>query len=89
VLPADLKGEALRRAMEEAVAAVITLTTNLQPMVLIIEDWHWSDPASQSALRYLLRLVPSYRLMVSSHIAPLTTSTSAKHATARRSGSNP
>jgi class 3 adenylate cyclase/tetratricopeptide (TPR) repeat protein len=63
-LPADLKGEALRRAMEEAVAAVITLTTNLQPTVLTIEDWHWSDPASQSALRYLLRLVPSYRLMV-------------------------
>jgi tetratricopeptide (TPR) repeat protein len=33
-------------------------------MVLVIEDWHWSDPASQSAMRHLLRLVPSYRLMV-------------------------
>lgn len=63
-LPTDLKGEALRRAMEEAIAAVITLTTNLKPMVLVIEDWHWSDAASQAALRYLLRLAPSYRLMV-------------------------
>jgi len=64
VLPADLKGEALRRTMEEAIAAIITLTSKTQPVVLVIEDWHWSDPASQSALRYLFRLVPSYRLMV-------------------------
>jgi class 3 adenylate cyclase/tetratricopeptide (TPR) repeat protein len=63
-LPPDLKGEALRKALEEAIAALITLSANVQPLVLVIEDWHWSDPASQSALRYLLRLVPSYRLMV-------------------------
>jgi class 3 adenylate cyclase/tetratricopeptide (TPR) repeat protein len=63
-LPPELKGEALRRALEEAIAAIITLSADVQPMVLVIEDWHWSDPASQSALRYLLRLVPSYRLMV-------------------------
>jgi predicted ATPase/class 3 adenylate cyclase len=63
-LPPDLKGEALRRALEEAIAAIITLSADVQPVVLVIEDWHWSDPASQSALRYLLRLVPSYRIMV-------------------------
>src|SRR5579872_4459134 len=63
-LPADLKGEALRRALEEAISAIITLTTKTQPMVLVLEDWHWSDPASQSALRHLLRLVPSHRLMI-------------------------
>ena len=63
-LPPDLKGESLRRALEEAIVAIITLSADVLPMVLIIEDWHWSDPASQSALRYLLRLIPSYRLMV-------------------------
>jgi predicted ATPase/class 3 adenylate cyclase len=63
-LPADLKGEALRRAMEQAIAATVTLATKNQPMVLVIEDWHWSDPASQSALLHVLRLVPAYRLMV-------------------------
>jgi len=63
-LPPDLKGDALRKALEEAIAAIITLSADAQPMVLVIEDWHWSDPASQSVLRYLLRLVPSYRLMV-------------------------
>jgi class 3 adenylate cyclase/tetratricopeptide (TPR) repeat protein len=63
-LPPELNGEALRKALEEAIAALITLSAEAQPMVLVIEDWHWSDPASQSALRYLLRLVPSSRLMV-------------------------
>lgn len=63
-LPPELKGEPLRRALEEAIAAIITLSADVLPMVLVIEDWHWSDPASQSALRYLLRLIPSYRLMV-------------------------
>lgn len=63
-LPPDIKGEALRKALEEALAAIITMTTKLQPMVLVIEDWHWSDLASQSALRQLLRLLSSYRLMV-------------------------
>ena len=63
-LPADLTGEALRRAMEEALVGIITLATRVQPMVLLIEDWHWSDPASQSALHHLLRLVPTCRLMV-------------------------
>ncbi len=63
-LPQELKGEALRRTMEEALVAMITSVTGTRPMVFIIEDWHWSDPASQSALRRLLRVLGSYRLMV-------------------------
>jgi predicted ATPase/class 3 adenylate cyclase len=63
-LPPELTGEALRRALEDALVAVTTLTAKTTPMVFAMEDWHWSDPASQSALRHLLRLVPSYRLMV-------------------------
>jgi class 3 adenylate cyclase/tetratricopeptide (TPR) repeat protein len=63
-IPAHLTGEALRRAAEEALAAVITLATTSQPMVLVIEDWHWSDAASQSALRHLLHRAPTHRLMI-------------------------
>ena len=63
-LPADVKGEALRRAMGEALVSIITVATKTRPMVFVIEDWHWSDPTSQSALSYLLRLVPSHRLLV-------------------------
>jgi class 3 adenylate cyclase/tetratricopeptide (TPR) repeat protein len=63
-LPPDLKGDALRQALVEALVAVITLTTKAAPVVCVIEDWHWSDPTSQAALRHLLRLVPSHRLLV-------------------------
>jgi tetratricopeptide (TPR) repeat protein len=64
VLPADLSGDALRRALEEALVALITQVTKLKALVLVIEDWHWSDPASQSALRRLLPFVSSHRLML-------------------------
>ncbi|HTT38164.1 MAG TPA: adenylate/guanylate cyclase domain-containing protein [Burkholderiales bacterium] len=63
-LPTQLTGEALRHALEEALVGIITLTTKVQPMVLLIEDWHWSDAASQSALHHLLRRLPACRLMV-------------------------
>lgn len=63
-LPPELHGEALRHAMEEALVAMMTRVAKHQPMVLVLEDWHWSDPASQSALRYLLRQMPTHRLMI-------------------------
>ena len=63
-LPPELKGETLRRTTEESLVAIITAVTKTQPMVFVIEDWHWSDAASQSALRRLLRVIASHRLMV-------------------------
>lgn len=64
VLSAELEGEALRQAMEEALAAILTHATRVQPTVLVLEDWHWSDPASQLFLQHLIPLVPNYRLLV-------------------------
>ena len=52
-LPAHLQGKELRKAMEEALAVIITLNTQHQPMVMILEDWHWSDDASQAAFEAL------------------------------------
>lgn len=63
-LPADLKGEALRQAMEEALVSITMAVTKTQPVVFVMEDWHWSDAASQSALRRLLRSVVPYRILV-------------------------
>jgi class 3 adenylate cyclase/tetratricopeptide (TPR) repeat protein len=63
-LPAGLSGEPLRRTLEEALVAVITAVTRIQPMVLILEDWHWSDAASQSAFRRLAPLITRHRLLV-------------------------
>jgi predicted ATPase/class 3 adenylate cyclase len=63
-LPEHLQGRELRKAVEEAFATVITLNTRHQPMVLILEDWHWSDEASQAVLKHLIGVITSYPLIV-------------------------
>ena len=35
-----------------------------QPVVLFLEDWHWSDPASQAVLKQTVNLVSNHRLMI-------------------------
>ena len=63
-LPDGLEGDALRRELEEALAATITLNAAYKPMVLILEDWHWADEASDTTLNRLLGLVGYYSLML-------------------------
>lgn len=63
-LPARLQGKELRKAMEEALAAIIALNTQHRPMVMILEDWHWSDEASQSALKNLIDVTASVPLVL-------------------------
>jgi len=63
-LPSHLQGKELRKAMEQALVAMITLNTQHEPMVLILEDWHWSDDASQAALKHLIGVTAPYALMV-------------------------
>ena len=64
LLPENLKGEDLKRTLQESLAAIITLNTQHKPMVLILEDWHWVDDASDSALKHLVSMSPSYPLMI-------------------------
>ena len=35
-----------------------------RPVVLFLEDWHWSDEASQEVLGKLVDLVPAHALLV-------------------------
>jgi class 3 adenylate cyclase/tetratricopeptide (TPR) repeat protein len=63
-LPAHLQGKELRKALEQALVAIITLNTQHGPMILILEDWHWSDEASQAALKHLIGVTAPYALMV-------------------------
>jgi class 3 adenylate cyclase/tetratricopeptide (TPR) repeat protein len=63
-LPAHLQGKELRKALEQALAAISTLNTQHGPMIMILEDWHWSDEASQAALKYLIGVTAAYALMV-------------------------
>ena len=63
-LPARLQGKELRKALEQALVAIITLNTQQRPMILILEDWHWSDEASQAALKQIVGATAAYALMV-------------------------
>ncbi len=70
-LPEHLQGKELRKAMEEALAVMITLNTQHQPMVMILEDWHWSDDASQAALKHLIGMTAPYALMLVTTYRPI------------------
>ena len=63
-LPENLSGESLRQASQDALAAVNLSNTAHKPMVLILEDWHWCDEASDATLRHLLPLIGAHSLMV-------------------------
>jgi class 3 adenylate cyclase len=63
-LPSHLQGEELRYAVHEALAALPTLYAQRRPTVLILEDWHWADEASDAALRHLIGVIARSPLLV-------------------------
>ncbi|MFZ1202310.1 MAG: AAA family ATPase, partial [Desulfobacterales bacterium] len=63
-LSKNLHDQELARAILEALAAVYILNTKNHPVVLIFEDWHWADEASDVALKYMHSLIASYPMMI-------------------------
>ncbi|MEJ2164204.1 MAG: tetratricopeptide repeat protein [Desulfobacterales bacterium] len=63
-LPEHMEGRELKYAFQEALAAIATLSSKRRPMVLIFEDWHWTDKASDTALRYMVAVISQYPLMI-------------------------
>ncbi len=63
-LPHHLHGEHLQAAMLEALAALVSLQARQEPMVLLLEDWHWADEASRAALDRISEIAPAYPLLV-------------------------
>jgi DNA-binding SARP family transcriptional activator len=57
-------GVMLRRLTKEAIGALAVQASRARPMLLVLEDWHWSDEASDEVLRYLQALVPSHRVLI-------------------------
>ena len=54
----------LKSTIQDALAAINILNSKHQPMVLILEDWHWVDEASDSAMKHIISLIAPYSLMV-------------------------
>jgi class 3 adenylate cyclase len=63
-LPPRFMGEEKRRAFEEALVALLTLLSRERPLVLMLEDWHWADEASDSTLTYLAGAIAGSPLLV-------------------------
>jgi len=63
-LPKHLHSQELTNAIQEALAACFIMTSGIQPMVLFFEDWHWTDEASDAALKRLVSMTASYPLML-------------------------
>jgi predicted ATPase len=63
-LPDHVEGEAFRLALQEALTAMIIRSATQKPMVLILEDWHWVDEASDAALTPMLSMSSAYPLLL-------------------------
>ena len=63
-IPRHFHGEHYRLAMQEALAAFVTLVARRQPAVLLLEDWHWADESSEGVLQQVAELVSSLPLLV-------------------------
>lgn len=63
-LPPSLPPEEERRRLLEAIALAFLTLTDTAPLLVLLEDIHWMDPASLEALRYLLPRLAEAPLLV-------------------------
>ena len=63
-VPRHLQGERFKAAMLDALVAILTLSAQRHPTVVLFEDWHWVDDASRDVLRQLSEILPAYALLV-------------------------
>jgi serine/threonine protein kinase/tetratricopeptide (TPR) repeat protein len=63
-LPSYLEGEDLKTALGEALISVFTLGSAGQPLVMLLEDWHWADDSSKAVLFRLREMVSANALLV-------------------------
>lgn len=71
-VPEYLVGEDLRAALAEALVSVFTLGAHGQPLVLLLEDWHWADSGSDDVLALLAERVVDHPLLVVVTSRPIT-----------------
>lgn len=62
--PLDLPPELQRKKTLEALVAWIFALADRQPLVLLVEDLHWSDPSTLELLGLLLEQSPRVKLLI-------------------------
>jgi len=63
-LPENLHGRELTLAIQEALTASFIFNSNKKPMVLMFEDWHWADDASDGLIKHMVSLIASHPMML-------------------------
>ena len=63
-MTSQFQGEKFRIMAQEAIAALLTVTSRQRPTVLLLEDWHWVDDASHAVLAQIAELAGRYPLLV-------------------------
>jgi class 3 adenylate cyclase len=61
---ADDQGPAARAELFEAVAGLLDRLSNLQPLVLVLEDLHWATPPTLLLLRHLVQHLDEARVLI-------------------------
>jgi predicted ATPase/class 3 adenylate cyclase len=63
-LPVTLQGVARRHELEDAFSQLIASLSRHKPVVLIFEDWHWADEASDAALHALITKLGAFPILL-------------------------
>lgn len=63
-LPASGEPAAAAPPVLEAVTVALEAASALRPIVLVVEDLHWVDPATIGVLRFLVRVASAGRILV-------------------------
>ena len=63
-LPDDFGRADSRAAVLEALSSIFILAAGRQPLVLLFEDWHWSDNASREVLDQLAEVIADHPILV-------------------------
>jgi transcriptional regulator with AAA-type ATPase domain/tetratricopeptide (TPR) repeat protein len=53
-----------RRRIQDAVKELLRNESRIQPLLVIVEDLHWIDPATQALLDGLIEILPTARLLL-------------------------
>lgn len=69
-LPLDLSGEDLKSNIQEALFAFFSLFSLKMPLVLVLEDLHWVDDASEEFLLMLIEKLYDFPMLVVVNFRP-------------------
>lgn len=62
-LPRHLQGEHLQATLVGAMARLLMIVARPRTLVVLLEDWHWADDASRTALERLCESIPDEALL--------------------------